>query len=513
MFVVCNPISVAAQAPAPAALPPRIIPAPASVTLAAGAPFEITRTTRVTLAGGNSEVAAIGEALAALLRKSTGFPIPVTTTTPGSGAGSIELRLVRDASLGEEGYRLTAVTDSVRLVAAFPAGLFRGIQTIRQLLPAEIESEIGAARYLWPIPASTIVDRPRFAWRGAMLDVARHFFTVREVEQYIDILALYKMNVLHLGLSNDQGWRIHINSRPKLTAIGSLTQVGGGPGGFYTQQDYRDIVRYAQARYITIVPDIDMPGHINAALTAYPELACSTRPPAPHTGNETGFSAICVDKEQTYAFVDDVVREVSALTPGAYLHIGGDEVPILTPQQYTRFVERVQTIVNKYGKRMIGWEDISAARLKPTTLVQQWKSDSSARSALKYGSKIIFSPATKTYLDIQYTPASELGQHWTGYVEVRDSYDWDPATYLRGVTERDIAGVEAPLWTETPRNITAVEYLAMPRLPAIAEVGWTPQSARAWDNFRVRLASHESRWRYLGVNYYRSPQVPWLAPF
>jgi hexosaminidase len=157
---------------------------------------------------------------------------------------------------------------------------------------------------------------------------------------------------------------------------------------------------------------------------------------------------------------------------------------------------------------MIGWEEISAARLNPTTLVQQWNRDS-ATAAVQYGAKVILSPGKKSYLDMKYTPATELGQHWAGYVEVRDSYDWDPATFMRGVTERDIVGVEAPLWSETPRNITAVEYLAMPRLPAIAEVGWTPQAGREWDSFRVRLAAHASRWRYLGINYYRSPQIPW----
>ncbi|HVS59951.1 MAG TPA: beta-N-acetylhexosaminidase [Gemmatimonadaceae bacterium] len=506
----CNPPAPAPPpAPQSGVLAPRIIPSPASLTLAGGAPFELTTASRVTLVGANPEVAAIGEGLAALLRRATGFPLPVSASSGGSGSGSVELRLVSDAaSLGEDGYRLTVTTDSVRLVASAPAGLFHGVQTIRQLLPVEIESDIGVARSIWPIPALTIVDQPRFAWRGSMLDVARHFFTVREVEQYIDILALYKLNVLHLGLTNDQGWRIQINSRPKLTAVGSLTQVGGGPGGFYTQQDYQEVVRYAQARYITIVPEIDMPGHINAGLAAYPELSCGTRPPALYTGIEVGFSTLCVDKEETYAFVDDVVHEISALTPGPYLHIGGDEVQTLTPEQYSRFVERAQTIVNKYGKKMIGWEEITKARLKPTTLAQQWKSDS-ATLALQYGAKIILSPAKKAYLDMKYTPATELGLAWAGLIEVSDAYDWDPALYLTGVTEGNIVGVEAPVWSETLRNITAVEYVAMPRLAALAEVAWTPQVSREWQGFRLRLAAQAPRWHYLGVNYYRSPQIPW----
>jgi hexosaminidase len=341
-----------------------------------------------------------------------------------------------------------------------------------------------------------------------MLDVSRHFFTVDEVEQYIDILALYKMNVLHLHLSDDQGWRIQIDSRPKLTAMGSLTQVGGGPGGFYTKQDYQTIIAYAQARYILIVPEIDMPSHINAGLIGYPEISCGQRPPALYTGTEVGWSSLCVDKEETYAFVDDVIRELSAMTPGPYFHIGGDEVRTLSHAQYVKFIERVQTIVNKYGKKMIGWEEIAQAHINPTTITHQWKSDSAA-AAVAYGSKLILSPAQKVYLDMKYTPPTELGQHWAAYVEVRDAYDWDPATYMRGVSERDVFGVEAPMWSESLRNITAVEYLALPRLPAVAELAWTPQALRNWDSFRTRIVTHQARWNFLGVNFYRSPQLPW----
>jgi hexosaminidase len=316
------------------------------------------------------------------------------------------------------------------------------------------------------------------------------------------------MNVLHLHLSDDQGWRIEIKSRPKLTGIGAITQVGGGPGGFYTQQDYQTIVRYAQERYITVVPEIDMPGHTNAALTAYPELSCSTRPTQLFTGIDVGWSTFCVDNEGTYALVEDVVREIAAITPGPYFHVGGDEVKALTPQQYVRFIERVKGIVNRNGKKMVGWEEITKARLDQNTLAQQWKSDS-ATAALQYGSKLILSPAKKVYLDMKYTPSTELGQKWAAFVEVRDAYDWDPALYITGVNESNIVGVEGPLWSETPRNITAVEYLVMPRLPAVAEVGWTPQRGRDWEDFRVRLAAQAPRWNYLGVNYYRSPQIPW----
>jgi len=474
----------------------------------AGPPFQIVRTTGIYVDASNPEVNAIGEMLAALIRKSTSFPIAVSPIgTPA--VGSIVLRLAADrATLGEEGYELRVESDGVSLTANRPAGLFRGIQTIRQLLPADIESDMGHGRYDWSIRALGITDQPRFAYRGAMLDVSRHFFTVKEVEQYLDILALYKLNVLHLHLSDDQGWRIQIDSRPKLTAMGSLTQVGGGAGGFYTKQDYQHILDYAKARYILIVPEIDMPSHINAGLIGYPELSCGQRPPALYTGTEVGWSSLCVDKEETYAFVDDVIRELSAMTPGPYYHIGGDEVKTLTHEQYIKFVERVQTIVTKYGKTMIGWEEISQARLNPTTLTHMWKSDSAA-AAVAMGSKLILSPANKVYLDMQYTPETALGLHWAAYVEMRDAYDWDPATYMKGVGEKDIFGIEAPMWSETLRNISAVEYLAIPRLPAVAELAWTPQAARSWESFRTRIVTHERRWNYLGINFHRSAQLPW----
>ena len=497
----------------------RVVPAPVSVTPATGAPFAFTATTTIAVASGAADAARVGEALATLLRTAMGFRLPVSATDGPAPNGSVVLRLGGPPELGDEGYDLTISADSVRLLATTGAGLFHGVQTLRQLLPAAIEAEQSALRMSsgWSIPAGRIVDHPRFAWRGAMLDVARHFFSVDEVEQYIDLLALYKLNMLHLHLSDDQGWRIQIDSWPKLTTLGGSTEVGGGPGGFYTKQDYGAIVRYAQDRYITIVPEIDMPAHTNAAIAAYPELGCSkptpgvyggTQPPGVYTGIAVGFSSLCPDSAVTFRFVDDVVRELSAMSPGPYFHVGGDEVEALTAEQYTRFVERVQEIVYKYGKTMVGWEEIGKARLRSTTIAQQWKSDS-ALLAFRQGAKLLLSPAPKAYLDMKYTPSTELGLDWAGFVELRTSYDWDPVTYLNGVPETSVVGLEAPLWSETVKNITAAQYLVIPRLPAIAEVGWSPARARDWESFRTRIAAHAPRWRFLGVNYYPSPQVPW----
>jgi hexosaminidase len=222
-----------------------------------------------------------------------------------------------------------------------------------------------------------------------------------------------------------------------------------------------------------------------------------------------GFSTFCADKEETYAFVDDVVREIAAITPGPYFHMGGDENPILSHADYTKFVTRTQDIVTRYGKQMVGWEEIARAQLKPTTIAQAWATDTVAAAAIQYGAKVLMSPAKRTYLDMKYDDNTELGLKWAALIEVRDAYDWDPATYMKGVTEPNITGVESAIWAETVRNITAVEYLSIPRLPALAEVAWTPQSARNWESFRTRVATHAPRWNFLGVNYYRSPQIPW----
>ena len=496
-----------------------VVPAPSSVTAGSGAPFVLTANSGLVVPSGNADAARVGEMLAAIMRPSTGYRLPVTAADGAVPRGAIALRLGGTADLSAEGYELTVTADSIRIVAANVAGLFHGMQTLRQLFPTSIDAEYTLARMAngWSVPPGTIVDRPRFAWRGAMLDVARHFFTPVEVRQYIDLLALYKMNTLHLHLADDQGWRIQIDSWPKLTSVGSTTPVGGGPGGFYTKDDYAGIVRYAQDRFITIVPEIDMPSHTNAAIASYPELGCSkptpgiyggTQPGGLYTGTEVGFSALCTDSAATYRFVDDVFRELAAMTPGAYLHIGGDEAHSTTHDQYVRFVERVQDIVYAHGKTMVGWEEISASRLRPTTIAQQWKSDS-ALPTLRQGAKLILSPATKAYLDMRYNAGSELGLEWAARVELRTAYDWDPLTYLHDAQESSVMGVEAALWSETVQNITGAEYLVMPRLPAIAEIGWSATSVRDWESFRRRIASHAARWRLLGVNYYPSPQVDW----
>ncbi|WP_375138124.1 beta-N-acetylhexosaminidase [Streptomyces sp. Act143] len=487
-----------------------VVPAPASVR-PAGAPYRITRDTRIRVDGGR-EARQVGAYLADILRPSTGYPLPLT----GAGRDGIRLRLAKGA-FGAEGYRLDSGATGVTLTAARPAGLFHGVQTLRQLLPAAVEKD-SVQPGPWLVAGGTITDSPRYGWRGAMLDVSRHFFTVDQVKRYIDQLALYKVNKLHLHLSDDQGWRIAIDSWPRLAAYGGSTQVGGGPGGFYTKADYQEIVRYASARYLEVVPEIDMPGHTNAALASYAELNCDGVAPPLYTGTEVGFSSLCVGKDRTYDFVDDVIRELAALTPGRYLHIGGDEAHSTSHADYVTFMDRVQPIVAKYGKTVVGWHQLTGATPAKGALAQYWGLDDTGAAekeqvaqAARNGTGVVLSPADRVYLDMKYTADTPLGQDWAGLVEVRRSYDWDPGDYLPGLPAAAVRGVEAPLWTETIVTSDDVEYMAFPRLAGVAELGWSPAATHDWEAYRVRLAAQGPRWEALGIDYYRSPQVPWPA--
>lgn len=486
----------------------RVIPAPASVD-PGGAPYRITSGTRIRV-DDSREVRGVGEYLAGVLRPSTGYRLPVTS----EGHGGIRLRLAK-GSYGDEGYRLDSGASGVTITAREAAGLFHGVQTLRQLLPAAVEKD-SVQPGPWPVAGGTVEDSPRYGWRAAMLDVSRHFFTVDEVKRYIDRVALYKYNKLHLHLSDDQGWRIAVDSWPRLATYGGSTEVGGGPGGYYTKDDYKEILRYAASRHLEVVPEIDMPGHTNAALASYAELNCDGVAPPLYTGTQVGFSSLCVGKEVTYDFVDDVVRELAALTPGRYLHIGGDEAHSTPHEDFVAFMKRVQPIVAKYGKTVVGWHQLASAEPAEGALVQYWGLDRTSDAekaqvaeAARNGTGLILSPADRTYLDMKYTKDTPLGLSWAGYVEVQRSYDWDPAAYLPGAPASAVRGVEAPLWTETLSDPGQLEYMAFPRLPGVAELGWSPASTHDWDTYKVRLAAQAPRWEAMGIGYYRSPQVPW----
>lgn len=517
LTVACTttrPAPTTVNRPAPPSRSASLIPAPLRVSALAADSFLVSDSTPIVVAADAPPGAdGVARTLAAMLaapqherrvaRLRTGESAPTRSIVLRSGGDS----------LGEEGYLLRADGEGITLAAATPHGLFNAVQTLRQLLPVSVEHRAAVGRRL-VVHAVEVHDRPRYAWRGAMLDVARHFLPPEDVRRYIDGMALYKLNRLHLHLSDDQGWRLEITAWPALTRIGARTQVGGGAGGFYTQREYVDLVAYAAERFITIVPEIDMPGHTNAALASVPELNCDGKAPPPYTGTRVGFSALCASRDTVYRFIDDVVREIAALTPGPWFHLGGDEVEKLGHEEYLRFVERVEGIVRGRGKRAIGWGEIAPARLDPSTVVQHWRparnraSDSSHVHAAR-GGQVLLSPAHRTYFDMKYDSSGVLGYTWAAVIPVRDSYDWDPETLLPGVSGRAILGVEGPLWSETIERGTDFQYLGFPRLVALAEVGWSLQAARSWESFRARLGAHGARLAAVGINFHRTPEVEW----
>ena len=504
-------IQVSAPAKTPSDLSKEsIIPKPVSIT-ATGGYFEFKPGTRIYVQGESGEIRQIGQYLADRLKLSTGFGFEVMTTSKAPGSGNLYLILDKSnksSKHGNEEYQLIISKKLITLSASDPAGLFRGIQTIRQLLPAKVEmtsKQTGP----WKIATGTITDYPSYSYRGVMLDVSRHFFEVDDVKRLIEYLAIYKMNVLHLHLSDDQGWRIEIKSWPNLANHGGSTEVGGGKGGYYTQAQYSDIVKYAMDRYITIVPEIDMPGHTNAALASYAELNCNGKATDLYTGINVGFSTLCTTLAVTYKFIDDVVRELAALTPGPYIHIGGDESHSTKREDYIPFINKVQDIVLAHGKQVLGWDDIAIASLKPNVVAQHWANVKNAKMAVSQGAKILMSPAIKAYLDMKYDKNTRLGLHWAAYIEVDSAYIWDPATLIPGVGKENVIGIEAALWTETITNLKDMQYMIFPRLPGYAEIGWTPLSARNWNDYKVRLGKQGERFRAMDINYYPSQLVPW----
>ncbi|MGB2572536.1 beta-N-acetylhexosaminidase [Micromonospora citrea] len=520
-----------------------VVPAPGSVAADPAADFTLSVDAVIQVSAG-AAARDVAVQLAELLRPATGWPLPVTglphaaaddrltltltgatagvgpetagtdTATPATGGDGHPLVASAPADdLGDEGYRLDVTSAAVRITARTATGLFHGVQTLRQLLPAAVESPTPVdAR--WVVPGGVIVDRPRFAYRGAMLDVARHFFPVADVLRVIDHLARYKLNHLHLHLTDDQGWRIAIDSWPALASVGGATEVGGGPGGHYTAADYRRIVRHAARRHVTVVPEVDLPGHTNSALVAYPELAPDKVAPPPYTGTEVGFSYVDPADERTYDFVADVLGEVAARTPGPWLHIGGDEAFKVKGAAYTGFVERTQRIVAATGKTVVGWHQIAPAAHTAGRVLQWWGTngdDPEIVEAVRRGARLILSPGNHAYLDMKYAPDTPIGHDWAGLIDVRRAYDWDPGAHLTGVPADAVLGVEAPLWTESVTTPAEVEFMLFPRLPALAELAWSPRATHDWAGFRDRLAGHGPRWSTAGIAFHRSPEVPWPA--
>lgn len=483
-----------------------VVPRPVTVTAGEGE-FPVTRATALVVAEG-ADVGAAPKLLRDMLAPVTGADLPMIDDSEGvHPVRAVRFTAGPAEQLGDEGYVLDVRPDGVEVTAASPQGFGWAVQTIRQLLPAAAHGDSPVSGTL-ALPVGLVKDEPRFVWRGVMLDVARHFFPPEDVEQLIDMAAAYKLNILHLHLSDDQGWRLEIEAYPELTEVGAATEVGGGPGGHYTQEEYTALVDYATDRGITVVPEIDMPGHTNAALVSLPGLSCDGQAPDPYVGTQVGFSSLCIDSELTYEFVETVVGELADLTPGPYIHIGGDEADATDPADYQVFMQRVVGIVAAQGKVPVGWDDMATVPVDGEALVQYWQSPENAVAASEQGMGVIMSPAQVAYLDMKHTEHLP-GNTWAGSIDSRVGYEWDPRTMVHGLPGEAVLGLEAPLWTELVPDRDRMQQMLLPRLPGYAELGWSPPEGRFWDEYRVRLAAQEPRWVASGWTYTEDPGVPW----
>jgi hexosaminidase len=526
----------AAAAPDPAPTY-AVIPRPVRLTPAAG---HFTLTAR-TVVWTDTASAALGHQLVRALEPATGFALAVASggTAPASGI-VLHLDPALD-SLGAEGYVLEVTPTRVLARAAGPAGLFYAVQTVRQLLPPEIFRDAPVGGTAWTIPAVRIEDRPRFAWRGAHLDVVRHFMPKSFVKRYIDLMALHKLNRFHWHLTDDLGWRLEIRKYPKLTGVGAWrarTLVGrrvsadstlwgydeSPHGGYYTQEDVREIVAYAAARHVTIVPEIEMPGHALAAIAAYPELGVTGQPA--EVGTHWGvYSEILNAEPNTVAFMQDVLTEVLALFPGPFIHVGGDEADKTqwkaSPQIQARirqlgledehalqswFIHQMDDFLTAHGRRLVGWDEILEGGLAPNATVMSWRGSAGGIEAARAGHDVVMAPNGYTYLDYYQTrDVTREPMAIGGFLPLDSVYLYEPMpAELDAAAARHVLGAQAQLWTEYipgPRN---VEYMAYPRLTALAEVVWTPAAERDLADFRRRLAVHLRRLYAMDVNY-RAP--------
>ena len=465
----------------------RIVPVPQAVETRAGE-VRITRAVALAVdAGAPNAGRAINEVLAGL-----------GIATDDAAAMRIRLRLADDAALGAEGYRL-AIGDDILLSAATDTGLFYAVQSLRQLLPAQAQPE-------YRLPRIAVADSPRYPWRGVSLDVARSFLPLAYLEQQVDRMALFKLNRLHLHLTDDQGWRIEIKRYPKLMEIGGASAVKGGRSGWYTQEELKRLVAYAQARGVTIVPEVDMPGHVQAALASYNELACDDEDNlAPYSGLEVGFSVLCLDKpEVVYPFVRNVLEEVLAIFPSQQIHVGGDEIkhPL-----YADFVARTAAMVEEMGRTAIAWEEGSVAAARPNVLLQLWNDGYDIAPAVAKGHPLILSPCTYFYIDHGNYAGQPQTYDWCRKegVPLARVYGFDPSPFKTAV------GVEGALWTELVHTDAAADNRLWPRLAAVAEVAWSPAPRREYAGFRQRMGALRPHLDALGIRYHPEPDLGWAG--
>lgn len=510
---------------------PGLIPLPERVELHRGS-FELTPATRIVV---TPESHSTGGYFAEKLRKSTGYPLLLETDSK-AGSGNILLR-VESPQAGQnlEGYKLSVRRDGVSISSPSAAGLFYGVQTLLQLLPVEALAGSPVSSNRWEMPSVIIEDQPRFRWRGLLLDVSRHFFKKEEIKRVLDLMALHKLNVLHWHLTDDQGWRIEIKKYPRLTEVGgwrksigfnldpkSSTAYGpdGRYGGFYTQADVREMVTYAQQRHISIVPELEMPGHATAALSAYPEFSCVGEGYSTDVTQNTRPGVYCTGKEETFKFVEEVLSEVMELFPGKYIHVGGDEVPtqnwndcprcrermvtehLSNPRELQRyFLHRVAKFLNQHGRTLVGWSEIAEGGLPEGAVLMDWIGG--AVHAAAGGHDVVMSPNGYCYLDFyQSRDRGAEPPAIGGFLPLKKVYSFEPIPEeLEPRFRTHILGAQANLWTECIPSLPALEYMMFPRLCALSEVVWSPAGARDWEGFNRRLHVHLQRLSAMGVRY------------
>jgi hexosaminidase len=527
---------------AAAADSPAIIPAPQQMERHPGA-FQLKPSTRICVDAASRDT---GEWLAAQLRKSTGYPFEISADTVDADCILLTQSDAK-SSLGAEGYDLSVTTNSAVVRAPQSAGVFYGAETLLQLLPPEIFSSVTVSNTAWKVPDVEIEDQPRFKWRGVLLDVSRHFFTKDEIKRFLDEMALHKLNTFHWHLVDDQGWRIEIKKYPRLTEIGAWRKESavaapkpghlhpawadatagaydkdGRYGGFYTQDDIREVVAYAAARHITIVPEIEMPGHSTAALAAYPQFSCTGGPFSTDVKAGVNHGIYCAGNDATYEFLQNVLEEVFQLFPGKYIHIGGDEVPIEEWQHCPKdqalikreglkdagqiesyFIRRMEKFINAHNRTLIGWSEIRQGGLAQSAVVMDWIGGGVEAAAA--GHDVVMTPSRDCYLD-HYQSADQAIEPRAigGYQPLNKTYAYEPIpTNMPPEAVPHVLGAQGNIWTEYIASFQHVEYMAFPRMCALAEVTWSPKASRDWDDFMRRMEIHARRLEELGINYRR----------
>ena len=521
-----------------------IVPRPQSVERLPGV-FTLSTEIRVIVPTGKPEIRSVADYFISQIAEGTAVGMSVVEIDPALKADlqskTITFNISEDPGVGTEGYTLLSGPDAIRVEAAGPRGFFNAVQTIFELHPPEFYSGKANAALPWTIPAAKINDAPRYAWRGMLLDVSRHFFPKEFIKKFIGYLAMHKMNTFHWHLTDDQGWRVEIKKYPRLTEVGAWRvdredkhwnarepQKEGETatyGGFYTQDEIREVVAYAKSLQVTIVPEIELPGHCLAALASYPEYSCSGGPfTVPPGGVWPITNVYCPGKEKTFAFLEDVLAEVLALFPGEVIHIGGDEVDKANwkkcPDCQARikaeglknedelqsyFVKRIEKFLNAKGRKLVGWDEILEGGLAPNAAVMSWRGTEGGIAAAKEGHNVVMTPTSHCYFDYyQGQPAYEppaIG----GFLQLSKVYEFEPTPAALSPDEaKHILGVQANLWTEYVPNSSHAEYMTFPRIAAIAEVGWSPKELRDWDDFGARMNVQFERYRMAGINYAKS---------